>query len=323
MMRRAGGQWAQLRVRRPATPARDPRHPPIPGLKVPTRTPPRSKWLSGLGSLLLHLAVAIAVIANLRKSETAAEQKAAEEGKGPREVQLVYIPPPPKPVAKPQPQPEPPPPTRPPAAPLTPGPDKTPGSLAKVTPNPEQNPNAPPQAKRSEATAPETQVPPDDGGATKHDEQPVSAFAPLAKAAETPSIEAEAQRIFGRPLTRAGEESGVHDSRPWESPLDWSSNGCTVPKQDDSTAGDSMGVVQGRVFRENGRPLPGAHLQILGTGYYTYSDPTGAFRLVFDRSLVDKCRTQSVRVSAPGYSARDLILYVGPATSSDVVLHQH
>jgi outer membrane biosynthesis protein TonB len=317
------GQWAQLRVRRPPALARDARHPPIPALKVPSRTSRRANWMSGLGSLLLHIAVAVAVILNLRKSETAAEQKGAEENKGPRQVQLVYIPPPPppKPVAKAEPQPEPPPPTQPPAAPLTPGPDKTPGSLAKVNPNPEQNPNAPPEAKRTKATAPETKVPPDDGGATKHDEQPVSAFAPLAKAAETPSIETEAQRIFGRPLTRAGEESGVHDSRPWESPLDWSSKGCTLPKEDDSTAGDSMGVVQGRVFRESGRPLPGAHLQILGTGYYTYSDPSGAFRLVFDRSLVDKCRTQSVRVSAPGYSSRDLILYVGPATSSDVVLH--
>ncbi len=313
------GQWAQLRVRRPLTPARDARHPPIPGLKVPSRTPRRARWISGLGSLLLHLAVAIVVIANLRKTETAAEQKAAEDNKGPREVQLVYIPPPPKPVAKPQP----PPPTQPPAAPLTPGQDQTPGSLAKVSPKPEENPNAPPEAKRSEATAPETQVPPDDGGATKHEEQPVSAFAPLAKRAETPSIESEAQRIFGRPLTRAGEESGVRDSRPWESPLDWTSNGCTAPKQDDSTAADSMGVVQGRVFRENGRPLPGAHLQVLGTPYYTYSDPNGAFRLVFDRSLVDNCRTQSVRVWAPGYRARDLILYVGPATSSDVVLHNH
>ena len=61
------GQWAQLRVRRPPTPARDPRHPPIPGLKVPSRTPRRATWMSGLGSLLLHIAVAIVVIANLRK----------------------------------------------------------------------------------------------------------------------------------------------------------------------------------------------------------------------------------------------------------------
>ncbi len=317
---RQTGQWAQLRVRRPPTPVRDPRHPPIPGLKVPVRTTRRSAWLSGLGSLLLHVAVAIVVISQLRRTEKVDEQKAAEENKGPREVQLVYIPPPPRPVAKPQP----PPPTLPPTAPLTPGPDQTPGSRARVTPDPEENPNAPPEAKRTEATAPETQVPPDDGGATKHDEQPVSAFAPTPKAAETPSIESEAQRIFGRPLTKAGEESGVRDSRPWESPLDWTSKGCTAPKDDDSTAPPGMGVVQGRVYRDNsGKPLPGAHLQILGTPYYTYSDPSGAFRLVFDRSLVDNCRTQSVRVWAPGYQARDLILYVGPATSSDVILQRH
>ena len=85
-----------------------------------------------------------------------------------------------------------------------------------------------------------------------------------------------------------------------------------------------MGVVQGRVFRENSRhPLPGAHLQILGTPYYTYSDDRGDFRLVFDRSLVDACRTQMVRVWAPGYRARDLTLYVGVPISSDVVLQRH
>src|SRR4029434_4865674 len=140
----------------------------------------------------------IAVIANLRKTETATEQKAADENKGPREVQLVYIPPPPKPVS---PKPQPPPPTQPPAAPLTPGPHPTPAASARDTPKPQGNPTAPPEAKRSEATAPETQVPPDDGGATKHEEQPVSAFAPLAKTAETPSIESEAQRILGRAST--------------------------------------------------------------------------------------------------------------------------
>ena len=279
------------------------------GTQGPESNPPPGQMDIRARQPAAHLAVAIVVIASLRKTETAAEQKAAEDNKGPREVQLVYIPPPPKPVAKPQP----PPPTQPPAAPLTPGQDQTPGSLAKVSPKPEENPNAPPEAKRSEATAPETQVPPDDGGATKHEEQPVSAFAPLAKRAETPSIESEAQRIFGRPLTRAGEESGVRDSRPGN--RRWIGRRMGARLQSRMTP---LPLTAWAWFRaaSSGRTagLARSHLQVLGTPYYTYSDPNGAFRLVFDRSLVDNCRTQSVRVWAPGYRARDLILYVGPAT---------
>ena len=193
-----------------------------------------------------------------------------------------------------------------------------------MTPNPEKDPNAPPEARRSEATAPETSVPPDGGAAPKKSEtQPLSAFAPTP-AVENANIESEAQRIFGRPLTSPGPVSGSSDSRPWESPLNWASRGCTTPVTKDSTAPPGMGVVQGRVFRENSHiPLPGAHLQILGTPYYTYSDQSGNFRLVFDGSLVDNCRTQSVRVWAPGYRARDLILYVGVQQSSDVILQRH
>jgi hypothetical protein len=194
-----------------------------------------------------------------------------------------------------------------------------------VTPNPEKDPNAPPEAKKSEATAPETSVPPDGGATPKQPEaKPVSPLADNPAVADKPTIESEAQRIFGRPLTSPGVESGVRDSRPWETPLNWASRGCTTAATKDSTAPPGMGVVQGRVYRENSRiPLPGAHLQILGTPYYTYSDQSGAFRLVFDEKLVDNCRTQSVRVWAPGYRARDLILYVGVAQSSDVILQRH
>jgi hypothetical protein len=82
-----------------------------------------------------------------------------------------------------------------------------------------------------------------------------------------------------------------------------------------------MGIVQGVVYREGGRvPLPRAHLQILGTQFNTFSDDHGNFKLVFDRSLVDNCRTQSVRVMAPGFRTQDLTLYVGVPISSNVVM---
>jgi hypothetical protein len=262
----------------------------------------------------MHVVLVLLVLVEFRNRGTT-EQPAARDTAAQREVQMVYLPPPPQP--KPPPSQE-----QPPAAPLTPGSDQTPGSTARQTPTPEKDPNAPPDAKRSTATAPESQTPPDGGGAQKTTEPPLKAFAPTPAPEETPAIESEAQRIFGHPLTDVGPVSGTEESRPWESPLNWRSNGCTSP-QVDSTAPPGMGVVQGRVYREDTHiPLPGAHLQILGTPYYTYSNDYGEFRLVFDRSLVDNCRTQSVRVWAPGYRARDLILYVGTATNSDVNLQR-
>jgi hypothetical protein len=77
----------------------------------------------------------------------------------------------------------------------------------------------------------------------------------------------------------------------------------------------------GRVLEQNGtRPLAGAHLQILGTPYYAFTDAAGEYVLQFDIGLVEHCRVQLVRVSAPGYATRDLYLGVGPNTRSDDVV---
>jgi hypothetical protein len=85
-----------------------------------------------------------------------------------------------------------------------------------------------------------------------------------------------------------------------------------------------MAVVAGRIYREdNGEPLAGARLQILGTPFGTFSNGRGDYRLMFDRTLVDRCRTQSVRVSAPGYAGRDVILFLGEQSNSDVPLRRY
>ena len=82
-----------------------------------------------------------------------------------------------------------------------------------------------------------------------------------------------------------------------------------------------MGVVRGKIYNENnGEPLAGARLQILGTQYGAFANDRGEYVLYFDRSLVDRCRTQSVRVTAPGYQGRDVLLYIGERPSSDVPL---
>lgn len=82
-------------------------------------------------------------------------------------------------------------------------------------------------------------------------------------------------------------------------------------------------MVAGKIYREDtGQPLSGARLQILGTPYGAFSNQRGEYRLVFERSLVNRCRTQLVRVSARGYQARDVLLLLGEVPSSDVPLRR-
>jgi hypothetical protein len=79
------------------------------------------------------------------------------------------------------------------------------------------------------------------------------------------------------------------------------------------------GVIEGIVRTESGgRPIPGAFLQMLGTGSATFADTSGHYRLTFDPALVEACRSQLVRVTAPGFRARTMILTYGP-TSDNVV----
>jgi hypothetical protein len=294
------------------------------------------EFLPGVASLLLHglLLVLLAILLEPRdqhKGDADQDRRAADT----REVQMVYLPPPkvstPLPRVTPQE-------ATPPGTPLTPGPDQTPGSRARKTPDPEPSPDAPPEAQRQLATRP------DPGDADQESKAPKATKAEAAREAEkraksaastlaphttlsasTPTLESEAKRIFGRPTAKPGPTSGERDARPWETPLDWASRGCTIGRgASDSTVPAGMGVVQGRVFRQdNGKPLVGAHLQILGTPYHAYTDNTGYYKLMFDASLVDRCRTQSVRVWAPGYQSRDLTLYAGVPTSSDVPLQKN
>ena len=92
----------------------------------------------------------------------------------------------------------------------------------------------------------------------------------------------------------------------------------------DSAGSIAYGAVIGRIFRQDtGQPLAGAHLQMLGTPYVTFTDERGEYRFRFDLSLVDNCRTQYVRVSARGYESRLLVLVVGRAVRSEDVHLRH
>lgn len=137
----------------------------------------------------------------------------------------------------------------------------------------------------------------------------------------TETLEEQSQRLFGRPLLRQTQDTPTQlGIRPGlAADRDEAARTTCAPKPRDPNAPLEMATLVGRVYSANSRPLAGAFLQIIGTSYSTYSDGTGVYRLVFDASLVDECRTQYVRVVANGYRGRNLILGVGPGVN-DVVL---
>lgn len=289
---------------------------------LPVGGPGRRRTTASVVSIALHIVVLALLIRQAIAQEQRADRPAAAQTTE-RPIALDFAPPRPKPTPRPVAPPAQPEPT-PPAVPLTPGPDQTPGSKAQVTPTPEVTPNAPPDVHRSEATRPDPGSETESPGSAPVSAPPSAIAAPPAPTATSATLESEAHRIFGRPSSKLGPVSGQRDNRPWESPVELS-RGCSLPQEEqDSTVPKGMAVVAGRILKEgSSEPLAGARLQILGTQYGTFANGQGEYRLVFDRTLVDRCRTQSVRVTAPGYGTRDVILSVGERISSDVWLPRY
>ena len=203
------------------------------------------------------------------------------------------VPPPPPPKARP--------------SPPAPPPQQPPPPVKRSEPEPE--PNAPPESTRRSGR--------------DEAEQP-SESAPKSGEAEA-TLESEARRIFGRPRLASRGGAGPEAIRPMEAWVAERSDRCTphpsAPR--DAATAVQLGTVVGRIFRQdNGKPLAGAHLQMMGTPYVAFTDGQGEYQFHFDLALVDNCRTQYVRVSAPGYEARLLVLVVGPNRSEDVLLRR-
>jgi hypothetical protein len=271
--------------------------------------PANRNWTSLATSAAVHLALlALAIGVTGPKPEPARDSRHPDPTEQARQVEMVYIPPPPAPSKPPPLQPPPPAPTPPPEPPR-PAPQPATPPPEKAQPVPENNANAPPEAMRSEGE--ETDQP--EGGA------PATTPAPAVEAA--PTMESEAQRIFGQKHLATAPGAGPRATRPLEAYLPDRAEKC-VPRT--AAAGDSAGpqygTVVGRIFRgDNGRPLAGAHLQMLGTPFVAFTGPDGEYRFHFDLSLVDNCRTQYVRVSAKGYESRLLVLVVGEDVRSEDV----
>ncbi len=285
-------------------------------------TPSRERpWLSFALSTTLHT-VLIALAVWLSRTPAPAprdEKEQSEPSAEKREVRMVYLtprprtPPPPK-VETPPPPPPPPPPPK----PVTPPPAVAPPpKKAQTTPEPDAN--APPEAKRSEGREPTDDKPSQPERAGEPDVNPPRS--PLATREAT--MESEARRIFGSPKKYTPEGVGPRATRPMEAYLPDHPEKCIRQEAPRDSAGQpQFGTVVGKIYRQdNGKPLGGAHLQMLGTPYVAFTDDAGGYRFRFDMSLVDHCRTQYVRVTAAGYESRLLVLVVGPnAVSEDVEL---
>ena len=116
------------------------------------------------------------------------------------------------------------------------------------------------------------------------------------------------------------------DNRDWRPSFPEAAGRCVeIPDLGNNPDGSPvLATVIGRVLADDqSSPLPGAHLQIVGTPFATFSNGNGEYRLEFDPKLLERCRVQYVRVVREGFSGQLLTLSIGQRiTSDDVVLRR-
>jgi hypothetical protein len=278
-------EWEQLSARKPNSP----------GVAV---------------SVLLHAAIILLVIFS---TNTNRDERSSQAQDRPQAVQMVYLPPkaaPPRP--KPAPAPKPPPEPKPPPAPKPPPPPPPlPRALADAFRRPPKELALP---AKKDVRVPEHDKP---AAADPHPEKPTANA--TAAEREDPMV-SEARRLFGPKSPRGGNVGQTSAGLP----VSTMAAGMRCPfsgEQVQDVPPPTEGVIEGIVRMESSRrPIPGAFLQVLGTGFSTFADQTGHYRLRFDPALVDVCRSQLVRVTAPGYRARTMILSYGQAADNSVDL---
>ena len=148
---------------------------------------------------------------------------------------------------------------------------------------------------------------------------PTSPFGRPSATPPTPTGGAVATRSVGS-MGRLGV--GSRDTRSWRQSFPEATGQCVeIPDLGRNPDGTPvLASVSGIVRDQAGRPLPGAHLIIVGSGFATFSDGSGRYRLEFDPALLQRCRVQIVRVQAEGYRTQDLHLAIGRNARSDDVL---
>ncbi len=277
-----------------------------------------ARWPSIAASALAHLLLVVLALDLSQRETDALWQRIDDERERrapvvtPLYVPLPPLPAPPPPLPEPE-QPKPPPePPPPPEAALPPPPRN---------PEPEPDANAPSDAERTRG-----EERPEDAAGERRNADPDAGAPERAEISTAPTIETEARRIFGRRRPRTPAGAGPRASRPMQSYAPERPDKCVPHERDpsDSARTPQFGVVTGRIYRgDNGRPLAGAHLQMVGAPFTAFTNDNGDYQFRFDLSLVDNCRTQYVRVSAPGYQSRLLVLLVGRnVRSEDVTLRR-
>jgi hypothetical protein len=255
----------------------------------------RRNWIPTSVSATLHLLLMAAVVALSRRPVKPVPDQSSDATEPARHVDMIYVPP---------------------VEPARPSPPRKPAAPPPVKSQmePEPEPNAPPEAARSRGPAS------DDPNQAKG--EATAQARPRPPEATVATLESEARRIFGRPRPRTAPGAGPQATRPMEAYLPDHPERC-VPRPappSDSANAPQFGTVVGRIFKQDsGRPLAGAHLQMLGAPYVAFTDDNGEYRFRFDLALVDNCRTQYVRVTAPGYETRLLVLVVGESIQSEDV----
>lgn len=126
------------------------------------------------------------------------------------------------------------------------------------------------------------------------------------------------------PNSRAGFSRS--DAQNWRPSFENAAGSCVeIPDLGvDEKGNPIMASVRGRVYwPDHVRPLAGAHLQIVGTRFSTFSNADGEYLLSFDPHLLEKCRIQYVQVRATGFQGELLTLSIGEkVVSDDVVLRR-
>ena len=268
--------------------------------------PPERNPLALSVSALLHVVVILVVMLLSKKLSDEQATTPRTDSTSTREVAMVYVPPPKPRVAPPPPEPRP---------QQTPPPEAPRPKVVNKTPEPE--PNAPPEAPRTQGTAeaeqPRAPDPVGDPTASAPDATPPATV--NKEDALNASMEAEARRIFGKKKGGVNPDAGPVASRPLESLMIPDSKCPQIPQV--STGAPPDGVVKGRVVQqETGRPLSGAHLQMVGQTYHPFADNDGNFELHFDLNLMADCRVQYVTIIAPGYRSQMLPIVMGGGIST-------
>ncbi len=300
---------------------RPPREVPTGTLPVAPRQPLREAALSAAA----HLLVLLRVIGVVSKEDLPKEERPKDQPPPVPPPQQVVLPPyvPPKPQPQQQQAPPQPPKVLLPSTPQAQS--QTPAPPASSQPK-EDRPNAPPdEQKKDGVREPEPDAKQSPKAADRSADQPTTPAPaktptpPIAKSSEN-AQEEEARRLFGT-KRRADATDDPITIRPFAMGPDGKPVKCEpLPKfERDSLGRAPMGVAVGRILRDDGRPLGGALLQMIGTQFVAFTDDNGEYRFTYDMSLIEGCRTQYVRVSAKGYESRLLVLIIGEKVRSDDV----